>query len=334
MGSIIIGSSYYLPEAVCTNDELANIYPDWNSSKILSKTGIETRHVVKDECVSDLAINAAEKLFSEFDVDRKEVDFLMVCTQSPDYLLPTTACLVQDRLQLSTTCGAMDFNLGCSGFIYGLVLAKGLITSGVAKNIILVTADLYTRHIHPMDKSTRTIFGDAATATLIQKSNEEHLGIPVLGTDGKGANNLIIPAGGMRLNCSPETAIEETDESGNTRSKNNLYMNGPEIFNFTVQRIPPMISDTLKKNNVVLQDIDLVVFHQANKFMMDYLRNKIGVPKEKFYEYLKGVGNTVSSTIPIALAEAVKEGRLKRGMKVLLAGFGVGYSWGGIFVEW
>lgn len=334
MGSKIVGNSYYLPETVCTNDELARIYPDWSSTKILSKTGINIRHVAKEECVSDLAVNAAEKLLSEYGIDRQTVDFLMICTQSPDYLLPTTACLVQDRLQLPTACGALDFNLGCSGFVYGLVMAKGLIAAGVAENIVLVTADLYTRHIHPRDKSTRTIFGDAGTATLIQKSAKEHLGIPVLGTDGKGANNLMIPAGGMRLPHSPDTAIEETDESGSTRSKNNLYMNGPEILNFTIQRIPPMVFDTLKKNNLTLQDIDLVVFHQANKFMLDYLRNKMGIPKEKFYECLKEVGNTVSSTIPIALAEAVKEGRLQKGMKVLLAGFGVGYSWGSIVVEW
>lgn len=334
MGSTIVGSSYYLPEAVCTNDELASLYPGWSSNKILSKTGIAVRHVVKEECVSDLAVNAAEKLFSEYGTDKQKIDFLMLCTQSPDYFLPTTACMVQDRLQLPTTCGALDFNLGCSGFVYGLAMAKGLIAASVAENILFITADLYTRHIHPMDKSNRTIFGDAGTATLIQKSGKEHLGEPVLGTDGKGAKNLIIPAGGMRLPHSPDTAVEETDESGSTRMKNNLYMNGPEIFNFTIQRVPPLITETLKKNNLSLQDIDLVVFHQANKFMLEHLRTKIGIPQEKFYENLKNVGNTVSSTIPVALAEAVKEGRLQRGMKVLLAGFGVGYSWGGMVIEW
>lgn len=334
MGSTVSGISYYLPESVCTNDELASIYPEWSSAKILNKTGIDTRHVAKEECVSDMAVNAAEKLFSEVGIDRQKVDFLMICTQSPDYFLPTTACLVQDRLQLPTTCGALDFNLGCSGYVYGLAMAKGLIAGGVADNIVLVTADLYTRHIHPLDKSSRTIFGDAGTATLIQKSEKEHLGAPVLGTDGKGAKNLIIPAGGMRLPQSPETAVEETDDSGSTRSKNNLYMNGPEIFNFTIQRIPPMVSDILEKNNITLEDLDLVVFHQANKFILDYLRNKLGIPKEKFFEYLKEVGNTISSTIPIALVEAEKEGRLKKGMKVLLASFGVGYSWGSIVVDW
>lgn len=334
MGSAIVGSSYYLPETVCSNDELAGIYPDWSSDKILNKTGIAVRHVAKKELVSDLAVKAAETLFSEHGIDRQSVDFLMLCTQSPDYLLPTTACLVQDRLQLPTTCGALDFNLGCSGFIYGLAMAKGLIATSVAENVVLITADLYTRHIHPMDKSTRSIFGDAGAATLIQISAKEHLGMSVLGTDGKGANNLIVPAGGMRLPKSPHTAIEETDESGNTRSKDNLYMNGPEIFNFTIQRIPPMISETLEKNDLTLQEIDLVVFHQANKFMLDYLRSKLGIPKEKFYEYLRGVGNTIGSTIPIALAEAVREGRLQKGMKVLLAGFGVGYSWGSMVVEW
>jgi len=334
MGSKIVGNSYWLPETICTNDELASLYPSWSSKKILSKTGIAIRHVAKEECVSDLAVYATGRLFSEYGIDRQKVDFLMVCTQNPDYFLPTTACLVQDRLQLPTTCGALDYNLGCSGFIYGLVMAKGLIAAGVAENIILVTANLYTRYIHPMDKSTRTIFGDAGTATLIQKSEKEHLRIPVLGTDGKGANNLMIPAGGMRLPHSPDTAIEETDESGSTRSKNNLYMNGPEIFNFTIKRIPPMITDTLEKNHLTLQDIDLFVFHQASKFILDYLRNKMGIPKEKFYLYLEEVGNTISGTIPIALAEAVKEGRLQKGMKVLLTGFGVGYSWGSIVVDW
>jgi len=329
--------SYFLPEKTLTNDDLAIEYESsWNSKKIYKKTGIKSRHIATTETTSQLAARAAEKLFSESGFPKEKIDFLLLCTQSPDYFLPTTACIVQDILGLPTSCGAFDFNLGCSGFVYGLAIAKGLIAGGMAKNVLLLTVETYTKYIHPKDKSVRTIFGDGAAATLIthEEGDPCKIGEFLFGTDGKGANNLIVPAGAMAMPRSDETAEETVDEQGNVRSLNNLYMNGPEIFNFTLDIVPDTVKSLLARAKLSMDDIDLFVFHQANKFMLDSLRDKIGIPEEKFYLDMEDKGNTVSATIPIAIKDALDEGRIRRGDRLMLVGFGVGYSWAGCIVEW
>ena len=328
--------SYFLPEKTLTNDDLAIEYEsNWNSKKIYKKTGIKSRHIAATETTSQLAVQAAEKLFSESGFPKDKIDFLLLCTQSPDYFLPTTACIVQDILGLPTSCGAFDFNLGCSGFVYGLAITKGLIAGGMAKNVLLLTVETYTKYIHPKDKSVRTIFGDGAAATLIthEEGDPCKIGEFVFGTDGKGASNLIVPAGAMAMPKSEETAKEMVDEQGNVRSLNNLYMNGPEIFNFTLDIVPDTVKSLLARAKLSMDEIDLFVFHQANKFMLDSLRDKIGIPEEKFYLNMEDKGNTVSATIPIAMKDALDEGRIRRGDKLMLVGFGVGYSWAGCIVE-
>jgi 3-oxoacyl-[acyl-carrier-protein] synthase-3 len=326
MNAYIKEIAYYLPAKEISNDDLVAKFPEWSAEKVASKIGVKTRYVCEsDEFASDLAVNAAEKLFKESGIDRSEIDFLLYCTQSPDYLLPTTACLLQKRLSLPTNMGALDFNLGCSGFVYGLSLAKGLIASGIAKNILFITAETYSKHIHEEDKGNRTIFGDAAAATLISTSGFAEIGNFSLGTDGNGAENLIIKTGAVK-HKEPLNDFR-LDENENTVSSDHLYMNGSEIFNFTLEAVPVLVKNTLEKNNLQQSDIDLFVFHQANKFMMNFLRKKIKIEEEKFYYCLENVGNTVSSTIPIALYHARKEGLVK-GI-LLLAGFGVGYSWAG-----
>ena len=330
MGVKIANIEYYLPEKVVTNDQLAKQFPDWSSDKIEKKVGIRERHIVKeDETALDLALRASKKVFKNYDMDK--IDFLMLCTQSPDYYLPTSACILQNKLGLKTNIGAFDFNLGCSGFVYGLALAKSLINSNIAKNILLITSETYTKYIHPKDKSNRTIFGDAAAAIIIEKLEEEHIGEFVFGTDGDGYKNLIVSNGGLR-NKYNINAKEIDDGSGSIRTDNDLYMNGPEIFNFTIKAVPKVVAETLEKNNTTLGDLDFVIFHQANKYMNEYLRKKINIPKEKFYLNLLHTGNTVSATIPIAIKDALDNKLIKRGDKVLLVGFGVGYSWGGTIV--
>lgn len=323
-------TSFFLASEALSNQFLGEEYndPKWSASKIYRKTGIRSRPVVKNELVSDLAVGAAERLFNEHGIDRSTVDFLLLCTQSPDYFLPTTACLVQDRLGLRTSIGALDFNLGCTGFIYGLSLAQGLLCVGTASKVLLIMSETYTRHIHPLDKSTRTIFGDAAAATLVEKEDLPRFGKFVLGTDGSGGPNLIVPSGGMARPRSAETAKEETDEAGNVRSMDNLYMNGPEIFSFTLRAVPDMIRQTLEKNELSAEEIDLYVFHQANRFILENLRDRLEIPEERFYIDVEETGNTVSATIPIALRNALDKGLVHKDSKVLLAGFGVGYSWG------
>jgi len=322
--------SYYLPEKIVTNEDLVKEFPEWTVEKVAGKVGVRQRHVVsKNETASDMATKASEKLFVEQNIDRSTIDFVLFCTQSPDYFLPTSACLIQNRLGLSTSCGALDFNLGCSGFVYGLSLAKGLIAGGIAKNILLLTAETYSKYIHPKDKGNRTIFGDASAATLISTDGFASIENFCLGTDGRGAENLIVRNGGMRQ---PDTLGDLAfDESGNLTSSDYLYMNGGEIFNFTAEAVPVLVDQVLEKNYLTKEDIQLFVFHQANKYMMNYLRKLIEIESDKFYFFLENVGNTVSSTIPIALCEAQKEGKLKG--NILIAGFGVGYSWGATILK-
>jgi 3-oxoacyl-[acyl-carrier-protein] synthase-3 len=321
----IKGISYYLPENILTNSEINQKFPEWSVDKISSKTGIFERHITNsDEFTSDMAIKAALKLFKEYNISPTEIDFILLCTQSPDYFLPTTACIVQDKLGIPTTAGALDFNLGCSGYVYGLAVAKGLIASNIAKNVLLITSEAYSKFIHPKDKSNKTIFGDAAAATLISTDGFAEILDFELGTDGKGAENLIVKNGATKNPLL--TGKDIMDEFGNVRNDNCLFMNGSEIFNFTSNSIPPLVNSVLVKNNIPGVEIDLFVFHQANKFLLNHLRKKLDIPEEKFYIYLESCGNTVSSTIPIALKEAIKENKAKG--NILLAGFGVGYSWG------
>jgi 3-oxoacyl-[acyl-carrier-protein] synthase-3 len=320
--------SFYLPEENRTNEQLSQQFPEWDGSKILNKTGINNRHVSgSNEFVSDMAVKAAEKVFLETKYDRKKIDFVLVCTQSPDYFLPTTACMVQDRLNLSTSCGAFDMNLGCSGFIYGLAVSKGLIAAGIANEILLIMSETYTKHIHEQDKGNLSIFGDAASATIVSSSyGKFELGEFILGTDGAGAENLIVRNGAMKFPKSETMGI--LDEFGAIKDNNHLFMDGREIFSFTLKAVPTLINELLIKTSRGMDEYGLFIFHQANMFMLDHLRRKIGIPESKFYLALEDCGNTVSSTIPIALKKAVDDDSIKPGTRIVLAGFGVGYSWG------
>ena len=324
--------SYVLPDKLVTNADLNEEFPEWSIEKIGNKIGINERHIAgANEFSSDLAIKAADLLISENNIDKENIDFILLCTQSPDYFLPTTACLVQEALGLNTNVGAVDFNLGCSGYIYGLAFAKGLIAGGIAKNIILITAETYSKFLHPNDKGNRTIFGDAATATLISTIGKFEIKNFELGSDGKGAENLIVKTGGMR-NRKPSN-LEIYDEFGNINAEDYLFMNGPAIFNFTSEAVPKLINQTLEKNNKILPDIDLFIFHQANNYMLQHLRRKIGIEDAKFYVSMDKVGNTVSSTIPIALKNAISENKITENQDIILAGFGVGYSWGAVLIS-
>lgn len=321
---------YYLPENILTNEQIAERFPEWSAEKVASKVGISERHLsASDETAADMAYKAAEKLFAEKPELRQSVDFLVLCSQSVDYKLPSSSCILQNRLGLKTACGAFDINLGCSGYEYGLAIAKGFIVSGIATNVLLLTAETYTKYIHPEDKGNQTIFGDAATATVVSTEGFAEIGEFVLGTDGSGAEMLIVKNGGSRNPNKNGVAIEL--ENGSTQWEDNLYMDGGAIFNFTSDAVPVMSEQLLQKEGLTQEDIDLWVFHQANKYMINYLRKLMCIDKEKFFVYMDKVGNTVSSTIPIALTEAIKQDRLHG--NVLLAGFGVGLSWGATIIR-
>ncbi|PYS59808.1 MAG: 3-oxoacyl-ACP synthase [Acidobacteria bacterium] len=326
----------FLPAGELTNDQLAEEFGTWHGNQIFEKTGVTVRHVsARDECASDLAVAAANKLFESGVCASEEIDFLVLVTQMPDYFMPTTACLVQNRLGLRTTCGAIDINLGCSGFIYGLAVAKSLVEAAVASTVLLITSDTYTKWINPKDRSTRTLFGDGAAATLVSgvESESDLIGPFVLGSDGRGVKDIVVPAGGFRRPVTPETSIPREDETGSWRSEENLFMNGGEVLAFTIRTVPPVIDELLRKSGLTLDDVELVIPHQANKFMLERLRAKLKVPSEKYWIDMKESGNTVSATIPIAIESARNQGRLKSGDRALVAGFGVGYSWGAAMIR-
>ena len=321
--------AYYLPQNTVTNEELVKEFPEWSVDKIAEKVGVLERRVVVDETATDLAVMAAERLFAQNKVNKEDVDFVLFCTQSPDYKLPSSACIIQDRLGLSTKCGAFDFNLGCSGYEYGLAVAKGLIAAGVSNNVLLLTGETYNKYIHPRDKGNRTIFGDGSSATIISTEGFAEIGEFCLGTDGSGAKNLIVKTSGARFE---EKANDLTfDEGGNPISSDHLFMDGQEIFMFTLVKVPKMMKEVLAKNNLQKEDVDLFVFHQANKYMLEHLRKKLKIDEDKFFVNLSKVGNTVSSTIPIALCDARDENKLTG--NVLLACFGVGLSWGATIIR-
>lgn len=331
MNAFIKAIEYYLPSKIVSNEELVAEFPEWTVEKIAAKVGVNHRHIAnEDETSTDLAIKAAEKIFEENqDIARNSIDFVLLCTQSPDYFLPSSACIIQDRLGIPTTCGAFDFNLGCSGYIYGLAVAKGLIAAGIAKNVLLLTGETYNKYLHPRDKGNRTIFGDAASATIVSTDGFAEIGNFALGTDGAGANNLIVKTGGARH---PEKIGDLSfDKNGNPHSSDYLFMNGAEIFTFTQKNVPVVVKETLGKNNMEKDDVNMFVFHQANSYMLNFLRKKIKIDPSKFFVNMSEIGNTVCNSIPIALYDAKKKNLLKG--PVLICGFGVGLSWGGCILD-
>ena len=306
----------YLPEKIEENPA---------DDKLTKKTGIFKRHVAgPDECASDLAYFAAERLFSKFSIDRNTIDFIILCTQSPDYFLPTTSCLLQQRLRLGRNCGAFDFNLGCSGYVYGLSMAKGLIETGQAKNVLLLTSETYTKYIRPDDVSTAPLFGDGASATIISgvSKNEEGIYGFDFGTDGGGAESLIVKTGASRFPQTPDSV-----------TLNSLHMNGGEITQFALDVVPATMTNILEKCEISKEDVDYFVFHQANKFMLNFLREKCGLMSAPFWNDVQNYGNTVSTSIPLALKDIVSTNDTKKLKKVMLIGFGVGLSWAGCIVD-
>jgi len=337
-GAAIAAIEYHLPAGAVSTEQLAAEFPEWPVEKMDAQMGIRVRHTAEEgECASDLAVEAAKKLFASGVCLPEHIDYVLFCTQTPDYFLPTTACVIQDRLGIPQFAGATDFDLGCSGFVVGLGLAKGLVETGQAANVLLLTGDTLSKLVNRRDRSVRPIFGDGAAATLVSAVEDRGspwLGPFVYGTDGSGAKNLIVPAGGMRQPRSAETAVEREAESGNFRSLDNLFMNGAEIFNFALRRVPGCVHDLLEKAKLDQDSVDLFVLHQANQYMLEHLRKKLKIPPEKFVISMSHCGNTSSSSIPVALRDAQTAGRLKSGDVAMVIGFGVGYSWAGGLVRW
>jgi len=330
----IAAIEYALPDRCVTNDELDRLHPEWSINDVAKRTGVLTRFICReDETALDLATTACERLFDSAQVVREEVGAILFCTQSPDYIMPPNATLLQHRLGLSNSIPAFDYSLACSGFIYGLFMGKAFIEGGMLNNILLVTAEAYSKYIHPGDRATVALFGDGAAVTLLRRG-QIGVGEFVMATDGSGGDRFIVPAGGTRAPRSENTCIEKVDGSGNVRTAENIYMDGPSVLSFFKDRVPVCVRELYKKTGYKQDDISLFVFHQASAMAVDYLEKALDIPEDKMYRNLSKVGNTVSASIPIAIRDAQLEGLVVPGSRLLLAGFGVGYSWGACIVDW
>jgi 3-oxoacyl-[acyl-carrier-protein] synthase-3 len=320
--------AYYLPKQVVTNADLTK-FVDISPDYILDKLGIEQRHFIgSDETASTMAVEAVSKLFNAAPELREQIEFIIITTQNPDNILPGIAPKIQNELNLSKNIFALDINLACSAYPYALSIAASLINSGLLTKGLIITSECYSRRMNIKDKNVCTLFGDAATATLIESTSEDSGFISFdFGTDGSGYDFLMIPAGGIKYPISQESSLEKEFGPSQIRSDNNVYMNGKEIFNFVMDMVPKSIGNCLKKGNLSLASIDYFVFHQANNYMLKALSRNMKLPDEKVILDIKDYGNTVSSTIPIALSNMYKNNLLRKGDIVLMCGFGVGLSW-------
>lgn len=325
---------YHLPEASLTNDMLKKSHPQWEVDKVGAKSGVSNRFIAKeDETAFDLACVAVEKLSSN-GYDLSKIDGIIFCTQSPDYIMPSNAFLIHKHFNFKSQVWAFDYNLACSGFIYGLSIARGMIATGMAKDVLLINADTYSKYINPNDRATRILFGDAASATVISAMEESEIIDVELASEGSKYDSFYIPSGGIKHPKNEQTKEIEVDLSGNEKSQENIHMNGFGVWKFISKIVPIQINEILKRNNYKIEDFDFVGFHQASKLTLDSLIKSLKIDPEKVYSNLEGIGNTVSASIPILLKDAMDLNKLNRGDLVLLSGFGVGLSWGTIILKY
>jgi 3-oxoacyl-[acyl-carrier-protein] synthase-3 len=323
------------PAGSLSNEELRAAYPEWDFDRLEKRTGVIRRYVAAEgETALDFAVRACEQLEGRGRLCASAIDAVIFCTESPDYIMPPNACLLHGKLNLKPEVLAFDINLACSGYVYGLQLAASLLQSKVAHRVLLATADTYTRYIHPGDRATRCLFGDGGAVSIITPAADGH-GIRDIqcGTAGKHYEKFIIPAGGMRMPRTCETARETVDQSANVRTQEHIRMDGLGVLSFFNATVTCAVRGMLARNGLSVGDIDLFVFHQASQIALDSLRTALSIPPDKMVYDLAETGNLVSASIPVALRRALDSGRAKRGQLVLLCGFGVGLSWGTALID-
>jgi len=329
-GICISGIASAVPDQAHLPSEFFDRFGKKEVLKIVENTGVQKRYIVPPGmCASDLCVAAADRLLTEGKWARESIDAVIFLSQSPDYELPFNAATIQRRLRLSTEGAAFDVNLGCSGYVYGLWLAGSLISGGGMRRVLLLMGDTSTK-VSEEDRSVALLFGDAGTSTIVEKTDEKEEFTFVLGTDGRGEKNLIIPAGGCRKPADETTRVRREAENGNRRSEEELYMNGAEIFAFSLAEVPKMVRQVLVASEKTIETIDFVVLHQANKFILEYLAKRMKIPRDKVPISLGEYGNTSSASIPITMTHCLREQLSRKKMNLLLGGFGVGYSWGAV----
>lgn len=335
MGLVIKKISYYLPKKVVTNESLKRQFPSWNMQKIEEKSGVFRRYIAKkNETAFDLACKAIDLLIEDSSFDIEEIQGIIFCTQSPDYIMPSNAFLVHEKYAFSKNVWAFDYNLACSGYIYGLTIARGLLETKMAKNILLINADTYSKYINKKDRSTSILFSDAAAVSILTLEEKKGIIDIELASEGKDFKSFYIPAGGLRFPKNSFTRKVTIDSSGNEKSLNDIQMNGFGVWDFITKNIPSQIIELLKRNKYSVDDIDLFIFHQASKLTLDSLIKKMKINPNKVFLNLDKIGNTVSASIPIALKDAENSKILKRGDLILISGFGVGLSWGTAIIKY
>jgi 3-oxoacyl-[acyl-carrier-protein] synthase III len=326
-----------LPELEVVNADLERENPSWGMELVAELTGIRSRRVAAaSETAFDLSVRACEQLLGEPQVAVGDVDAILYCTQDPDYLVPGNAQLLHERLGLGDDVLAFDYGLACSGFVYGLAIADSLARAGMASGILLVTAVTQSKRMNPGDRSVQVLLGDGAAVSYISRSDELGGGRIVaseLCTHGRGFRHGYIPAGGARTPYSEETKRETTDASGNVRTAEDMHMDGTEMWSFVSSVVPGHIESFLAKRSLTVADIDLCVFHQASKLILNSLTRALAIPPEKVFTHMEDVGNLSSASIPFALRAALDQGAIQPGDRVLLSAFGVGISYGSVIVE-
>ena len=332
----IVAMAAAVPKNVIDNYHYdLDIWPEEEVKKVVDKVGvIERRFADEKTCSSDLCFAAAEKLIADNNIDRSEIDLVIFLSQTPDYRMPATSILLQDRLGLPMSTMAFDISLGCSGFISALTVAYSMMQNGGFRKALLLDGETRSKVYSRKDRREAFIFGDAGVAALIERNEkfgESHFS---LNSDGSRGELIMIPGGGYRNMSSVETLKEKVvDEYGNIRSDEHGHMEGADVFNFVIVEVPKDIKRLMAATNEDIQTMDYYVFHQANKFMLNTIRKVCALPKDKFYVNLEETGNTVSSTVMIGLKQCIEADSIKSGMKVMISGFGVGLSWGGAILE-
>lgn len=317
----IAGIATCVPPRVFDNTRDTTAFTAEEVRKVKAMAGVAERRVVDPGvCTSDLCVGAAEALLAGTGVDRGSIDALVLVTQTPDYLMPSSSCLVQERLGLGIECAAFDLNLGCSGYPYGLWLAASMLSNPGIRRVLLLHGETPTLYADEADRSVSLLFGDAGSATLLDAPEDGSEWSFVLRTDGAGANDLIIEAGGFR------------DRFNEDRRKHQVVMNGANVFNFTIRVLPELIRDTLELAGTDADSVDYFILHQSNQFIMNHICKKTRVPRERVPMVLDRYGNTGGPSVPLTITQGALERPADRPLRLLLLGYGVGLSWGSALV--
>lgn len=335
--STIRAIAHALPATTLTYEMLVERFGEKHTASIYKMSGIRDRRVVAPgQCASDLAAAAARRLLAHREIDPTSVDALIFASQTPDYRIPATACKLQADLGLPERCATFDINQACTSFLFGALTAHSMIVAGTARRVLLLNGDALTTLINPNDRGLVTLQGDGAAAALFEPSSVDDGGIEFIetGISGKDFDRLLVPAGGSRQPATPATRVEETDASGCVRNQEQIFMDGPAIFHFSLYKVKDFLKEMLQRRRLTVSDFDLILFHQANKMMVDLLYKGLEVPLEKRFYYLERVGNSSGASLPSLLAQAWREGRVRPNSRTLLCSFGGGLSWGAVSLRW